>query len=91
MKKYDVSVIGSGGGAKITSPAARIGLKVACIEKDALGGTCLIRGCIPSKMLIHSADIAAHIKEASKFNIDVDQNFKVNFDELIIILYASIT
>lgn len=55
MKQYDVIVIGSGGGAKIASPAARLGYRVACIEKEALGGTCLNRGCIPSKMLIHPA------------------------------------
>ncbi len=84
MKKYDVIVIGSGGGAKITSPAARLGLKVAVIEKDALGGTCLNRGCIPSKMLIHPADVAATIKEAHRFNIDVDTNFSVNFENLVI-------
>ncbi|MBL8014042.1 MAG: FAD-dependent oxidoreductase, partial [Candidatus Omnitrophica bacterium] len=52
MKKFDVIVIGSGGGSKITSPAASLGYKVAVIEKDKLGGTCLNRGCIPSKMLI---------------------------------------
>jgi dihydrolipoamide dehydrogenase len=83
MKKYDVLVIGSGGGGKITSPAARMGLKVACVEKSALGGTCLNRGCIPSKMLIHPADVAQHIKEAAKFDIVVNSNLSVNFERLI--------
>jgi len=83
MKKYDVIVIGSGGGAKIVSPAARLGLKGAVIEKDALGGTCLNRGCIPSKMLIHPADVALQIREAHKFNIDVDPVFTVDFVSLI--------
>lgn len=83
MKQYDVIVIGSGGGAKITSPAARLGLKVACVEKDALGGTCLNRGCIPSKMLIHPADVAADIKEAYRFDINNNPNFEVNFEKLI--------
>lgn len=83
MKKYDVIVIGSGGGAKITSPAATMGLKVAVIEKDKLGGTCLNRGCIPSKMLIHPADVAVEIKEARKFDIHNDPNFTVDFDKLI--------
>ncbi|MBZ0166897.1 MAG: FAD-dependent oxidoreductase, partial [Candidatus Omnitrophica bacterium] len=68
MKKYDVIVIGSGGGSKITAPAARLGLKVAVIEKDRLGGTCLNRGCIPSKMLIHPADVAQEIREASRYD-----------------------
>lgn len=83
MKTYDVLVIGSGGGGKITSPAAKLGLKVACIEKAALGGTCLNRGCIPSKMLIHPADVAEEIKHASKFDIQHNPHVTVNFERLI--------
>lgn len=83
MKKYDIIVIGSGGGAKIVSPAARLGRKVAVIEKDKLGGTCLNRGCIPSKMLIHPADVALEIRGAHRFDIHNDPNFKVNFANLI--------
>lgn len=83
MKTYDVLVIGSGGGGKITSPAAKLGLKVACIEKAALGGTCLNRGCIPSKMLIHPADVAEEIKQASKFDIQHNPHLTVNFERLI--------
>jgi len=83
MKKYDVIVIGSGGAAKITSPAARLGLKVACIEKTALGGTCLNRGCIPSKMLIHPADVAALLKDAEKFDITINTHFTVDFNKLV--------
>lgn len=75
---YDIITIGSGGGAKISTPAANLGLKVAMIEHgfDAfgehlvgLGGTCLTRGCIPSKMLIHPADVATEISEAERFGI----------------------
>ncbi len=83
MKKYDIIVIGSGGAAKITSPAARLGLKVACIEKDALGGTCLNRGCIPSKMLIHPADVAIQIREAHRFDIHNDPHFSIDFARLV--------
>lgn len=83
MKKYDVIVIGSGGGSKITSPAAKLGYKVASIEKDHLGGTCLNRGCIPSKMLIHPAYLATHIQEAHKFDIHIDPHFQVDFAKLI--------
>lgn len=83
MKKYGVIVIGSGGGAKIISPCANMGFKVAVIEKDALGGTCLNRGCIPSKMLIHPADVALAIGEAKKFDIDVEPIQYVNFEHLI--------
>jgi len=83
MKTFDIITIGSGGGAKITSPAASMGLKVAVIEKDHLGGTCLNRGCIPSKMLIHPADVALAIKEANKFDLHNDPNFTVDFSKLV--------
>ena len=83
MTKYDVIVIGSGGGSKITSPAAKLGLKVAVIEKGPLGGTCLNRGCIPSKMLIHPADVAIAVREARKFDIHNDPKFTVDFAKLV--------
>jgi dihydrolipoamide dehydrogenase len=56
---YDVIVIGSGpGGYSAAIRAGQYGLKVACVEKDArLGGTCLLVGCIPTKSLLHTADI----------------------------------
>src|SRR3984885_13071385 len=83
MKKFDLITIGSGGGAKISSPAASLGLKVAVIEKDSLGGTCLNRGCIPSKMLIHPADVAIEIKEAHRFDIHNNTQFSVDFAKLV--------
>ncbi|KAJ3115075.1 hypothetical protein HDU96_001239 [Phlyctochytrium bullatum] len=68
--EYDILVVGSGAGSKITRPAADLGYKVAVIEKGPLGGTCLNRGCIPSKMLIHPADVMSTIiDEAPKFGI----------------------
>ncbi|MCC6759135.1 MAG: dihydrolipoyl dehydrogenase [Candidatus Omnitrophica bacterium] len=83
MKKFDVIVIGSGGGSKIASPAAKLGHKVAVIEKGPLGGTCLNRGCIPSKMLIHPAEIAMTVREAKKFDIHNDPKFSVDFAKLV--------
>ncbi|OGX28216.1 MAG: hypothetical protein A2705_03300 [Omnitrophica WOR_2 bacterium RIFCSPHIGHO2_01_FULL_52_10] len=83
MKKYDVIVIGSGGGSKITSPAAKLGYKVAVLEKDRPGGTCLNRGCIPSKMLIHPAYVATQIQEAHKFDIHINPHFNVDFAKLV--------
>lgn len=83
MKKFDVIVIGSGGGSKIISPAARLGLKVAVIEKGPLGGTCLNRGCIPSKMLIHPAEVAMAVRDAQKFSINNDPKFTVDFENLV--------
>ncbi|MFH1489358.1 MAG: dihydrolipoyl dehydrogenase [Pseudomonadota bacterium] len=82
MEKYDVIVIGSGGGTKIAVPAAEFGFKVAFIEKGPMGGTCLNRGCIPSKMLIYPADLIHHIRHAHHVNIEVSQDFKVHFHAL---------
>lgn len=64
MKKFDVLVVGSGAGLEVASFAAERGLSVALVEEGPLGGTCLNRGCIPSKMLIHSADVAETIKNS---------------------------
>lgn len=69
MKKFDVIVIGAGSGLLISSQAAQTGYKVAVIEEDKFGGTCLLRGCIPSKILIHHADIARTIKHSAEFGI----------------------
>jgi len=69
MKKFDVLVIGAGTGLEIVSFAAGRGMKVALVEEGPMGGTCLNRGCIPSKMLIHSADVANTIRTSGKFGI----------------------
>ena len=73
MKNYDVIVIGSGAGAIISDEAAAQGLKTALIDKGPLiGGTCLNWGCIPSKMLIYTADRTVDIKEAKKLGIEAE-------------------
>ncbi|HEY5600282.1 MAG TPA: FAD-dependent oxidoreductase, partial [Candidatus Manganitrophaceae bacterium] len=69
MRKFDLIVIGGGSGLNVASQAARKGLSVALIEPGPLGGTCLNRGCIPSKMLIETAEVAETIKRAGSFNI----------------------
>lgn len=69
-KKFDLIVIGGGSGLNVASLAARKGMKVAVIEPGPLGGTCLNRGCIPSKMLIESAEVGETIKRSSIFGID---------------------
>jgi mycothione reductase len=82
-EKFDLIVIGSGSGLDVAHAAVtQNGLKVAIIEKDKMGGTCLNRGCIPSKLLIHSADIAEIIRHAGIFGINV-QNFSVDFEKIV--------
>ena len=62
---YDVAVIGSGPGGYVAAiRAAQLGANVACIEKDALGGTCLNRGCIPTKALLEASHVVAAVKHA---------------------------
>lgn len=82
-KNFDLIVIGSGSGLEVSSEAVSRGLKVAVIDNGPFGGTCLNRGCIPSKMLIHCADVMRTIKDSGKFGIrasveNVDWKFIVN-------------
>ena len=72
QKKYSVIIIGSGAALKIAPKLAKAGLKVALIEKGNLGGTCLNRGCIPSKMFIYPSYLSQMLKlgECPYFDID---------------------
>ncbi len=69
MKHFDIMIIGSGSGMSIADAALNRGMEVAVIEAGPLGGTCLNRGCIPSKMVIYPADIINTIREARKLGI----------------------
>ena len=69
MKTFDLMVIGSGSGLELSAEAAERGLSAAVVENGPFGGTCLNRGCIPSKMLIHCADIMETIRGAETFGI----------------------
>ena len=69
MENFDVLVIGSGSGLEVSMRASELGLSVAVVEEGPFGGTCHNRGCIPSKMLIHSADVMETIKGAGAFGI----------------------
>jgi dihydrolipoamide dehydrogenase len=67
---YDIVILGGGsGGYACALRAAELGNKVALIEKDKVGGTCLHRGCIPTKALLHAAEIADQANEAEKFGV----------------------
>ena len=67
---HDVVVLGGGsGGYACALRAAELGLSVALVEKDLLGGTCLHRGCIPTKALLHAAEVADSAREAGRFGV----------------------
>ncbi|NQV91012.1 dihydrolipoyl dehydrogenase [Candidatus Woesearchaeota archaeon] len=78
MDVYDLLVIGSGAGLNVAVEAAEAGLSVCIIEKGPLGGTCLNRGCIPSKIVIHSAEVAEGIHRSKEFGITSSIS-KINF------------
>ena len=67
---FDIVILGGGsGGYAAALRSAQLGKSVALIEKDKLGGTCLHRGCIPTKALLHSAEVADVTREASQFGV----------------------
>ena len=67
---YDIVVLGGGsGGYACALRAAELGKRVALIEKDKVGGTCLHRGCIPTKALLHAAEIADHARDSASFGV----------------------
>jgi dihydrolipoamide dehydrogenase len=68
--RYDLVVLGGGsGGYACALRAAELGKRVALIEKDKVGGTCLHRGCIPTKALLHAAEIADNTRESASFGV----------------------
>ena len=79
MKDYDLVIIGAGPGGYETAleAAGTYGMKTALIEKEALGGTCLNHGCIPTKTLLHSADLYRQMKECERFGLHAEG---VSFD-----------
>ena len=67
---YDVVVIGSGPAGYVAAiRAGQLGMKTVCIEREALGGVCLNWGCIPSKTLIHNAQVLNTVKSAESYGI----------------------
>jgi len=69
-QEFDLVVLGGGTGGYVAAiRASQLGMKVAIVEKEKLGGTCLHRGCIPSKALLRSAEVFATLKESDKFGV----------------------
>ena len=68
---FDVVILGGGsGGYAAALRSAQLGKSVALIEKDKLGGTCLHKGCIPTKALLHSAEVADVVRESAHYGVD---------------------
>lgn len=71
--KYDIAVIGGGpGGYTAAAAGAAQGMSTVLFEMDRLGGTCLNRGCMPTKALIHSAEIYEQLRAASEYGLNAD-------------------
>ncbi len=78
--RYNLVVIGAGTAGLVTaSIAAGLGGKVALIERDLMGGDCLNVGCVPSKGIISAARVAATVRDAAQFGINVPENWNVDF------------
>lgn len=83
MKEYDIIVIGAGPGGYVAAiRAAQLGANVAIVEKDDIGGTCLNKGCIPTKALVASTDLLINIKNSKKFGIEID-HYDFDFKTMI--------
>ena len=82
MDEVDFLVIGSGSGLDVANAAANQGQSVGVVEKGPLGGTCLNRGCIPSKMLLYHADVLETIERADEFDIDASVE-GVDFENIV--------
>lgn len=75
MSSFDLLVLGGGsGGYAAALRGSQLGLSVALIEADKLGGTCLHRGCIPTKALLHTGEIADGARDASEFGVNATLN-----------------
>ena len=81
--QYDLIIIGSGPGGYVAAiRGAQLGMKVAVVEKESLGGVCLNWGCIPTKALLKSAQVFDYIQHASTYGIEVP-NSKADFGAMI--------
>ena len=80
---YDLIVIGSGPGGYVAAiRAAQLGMKVAIVEREELGGICLNWGCIPTKALLKSANVFEYLKHASDYGIKVS-GAEADFDAMV--------
>ena len=70
---FDLIVIGAGPGGYVAAlEAAKLGLKTAVVEKDRVGGTCLNRGCIPTKAMVHAVSLYSEMKAGAEYGIHAE-------------------
>jgi mycothione reductase len=81
-EEFDVLVIGSGSGILVASVAVESGFKVALVENGKMGGTCINVGCVPSKILIHPADVIQTLAEAEKIGVKATLD-RVDFQNIV--------
>jgi dihydrolipoamide dehydrogenase len=82
---FDVVVLGAGtGGYTAAFRAAQLGLKVALVDEDKIGGTCLHRGCIPTKALLESAGFAERVRHAADYGIDVAGEPGIDYSKIAV-------
>lgn len=81
MQQYDLVVVGSGAGLLVLEAALQQGLRCAIVEKSKFGGTCLTKGCIPSKMLVYPADYIRETENAMRFGVHV-QSPEIDWDTI---------
>lgn len=81
-EEYDLVVLGGGTGGYVAAiRASQLGMKVAIVEKEKLGGTCLHRGCIPSKALLRSAEVYRLMKNSQQYGVEIE-NFRLDFAQV---------
>ena len=81
---YDILVIGSGPGGYVAAiRAAQLGKQVALVERDAVGGVCLNRGCIPTKALIRSAHLYQDVKAAAQYGVTIAGEVSPNLEAMV--------
>src|SRR5215469_13364133 len=72
-ERFDVAVIGGGPGGYVAAVrAAQLGARTAIVEKDRLGGTCLVRGCIPTKAMLQSSELYSMLQRGADFGVVAD-------------------